>query len=133
MEYKDGLAAILITLFLTSTTLPLLSTTSAIVSAQAAPTVTLTPLSVRDNAYVAFEIVVTNPLSSENIENVLLKDETTGVASKFSGGIGGENTADNIENVADNLIAAGNQMDEVTDNIRTEHLVEIVGFEVTTL
>ncbi|RLG57892.1 MAG: hypothetical protein DRN83_00615 [Hadesarchaea archaeon] len=95
-----------------------LSPSTTPVATAAAPTVTLEPTSVQDNGYVLFTLTVTNPSdSNENIENILIKDVSSGTSGTFSGGKFGENVAERWENIADNLTFIGNELGQVSDNI----------------
>lgn len=83
------------------------------------PTVTITQTKVRDNGYVLIELTVTNPSGGENIENILLKDVTTGVSSYFTEGVFlNENTYENIDdNVVENMEQFGSELGRVADNL----------------
>ncbi len=116
MEHREGLAAIIVLTLVTSMALSASTTT---VSAATPPTVNITTERVRDNSYVFITLTVTNPATAtENIENIEISDVTGGGAAKFTGGIFGENVAENLDNVADNLIRAGAEMAEVAENLR---------------
>ncbi len=98
----------------------ILAPTTTVTVNAALPTVTLTPSTVQDNGYVLFTLTVTNPADSgENVENILIKDVSTGTTANFGGeAIFGENVAENIDNVVDNLHEASDQLKEVAENLR---------------
>ncbi len=64
-----------------------------------APTLSLTETKVRDNAWVLFHLTVNNAAGSENIDNVLV------LSTGFTEPMGSDNVKEQMDNVADNLIA----------------------------
>jgi len=112
---KEKLALVIAVVMITATAFATLTTTVTAYTNQA--TVSIAQTSVRDNALVLITLTVTNPSAGENVENIVIKDVTTGVTSFFSNPFGGnENVAENWDNIADNLIAVGDNMVFVRDN-----------------
>ena len=112
-----GQAAIVIAALMIAS-MGILTPTTTVTAYTNQATVSITQTTVRDNAAVLITLTVTNPSATENVENILIKDVTTGITTWFSTPYGGnENVAENWDNVADNLIALADNMANVRDNM----------------